>query len=261
MKLTYHGQTHPGLVRDNNEDAFASRPDFGLYVVADGMAGHRYGELASAICVKTMERFFESRDLEIPLKKQIARLRLAGQAPMDRPFHEFKLQRSIEEANAHIFKTAQENPEYETMGTTVVALLVYGRTIFYAHVGDSRIYRLHNGVFEQVTSDHSLLNEYLRLNLITQEEAANFPMKNVIVRALGLGEQVEVDVARLQGDPGDWWLLCTDGLSDLISDEQMGDVLKNCETPEEATARLEAKALEAGGLDNVTSLVVRIEEL
>jgi protein phosphatase len=260
MKTTSHGQTHAGLVRDNNEDTFVLMPDQGLFVVADGMAGHRSGELASAICVKTMQRFFESPELEPVLLKQLARLRLAGSRPPDMAFHQFKLLRGLEESNAHIFQTAQENPQYETMGTTVVAVLLYGRTVFFAHVGDSRIYRWRNGTLEQMTADHSLLNEYLRLNLISAEEAETFPMKNVIVRALGLKEHEEVDVGRSAAERGDWWMLCSDGLSDLVKLEQMAEAFSGTDDPAEVTRRLEELALAAGGLDNVTSVVVRIED-
>ncbi len=261
MKLRAYGQTHPGLERDNNEDALLVNVEAGLFVVADGMAGHRYGELASAICVDTLKRFFETDKLDNPLKKHLARAKLQGQVPQNMPYQQFKLKSAIEEGNRAIFETATKNPEFETMGTTVVGAIIVGKSIFLAHVGDSRIYRFRRGQLEQVTHDHSLLNEYLKLNLLSPEEAEAFPMKNVIVRALGLADHVEVELGKRTAQKGDRLMLCSDGLSDLVKDEKIAEVFEKGEEPRIQVETLIQLALDAGGLDNVTVLVAEVEDV
>lgn len=260
MKLLTHAETHPGFVRTNNEDANLLLGHLGLVVVADGMAGHRYGELASAIAVKTMRKFYESDELNLLLRQQFKRAKRAALVPRSFPFEQYKLQRSLEEANVAIHVAAERNPQYESMGTTIVAAMVADRSLFVAHVGDSRIYRYRRGKLKQLTEDHSLLNEYIRMNFLRPEDAASFPLKNVIVRALGLQEKVEVDTAMKTVRDGDLIMLCSDGLSDLVQDAAIAAVFDGEEDPEALARHLVDLALDAGGLDNVTVAVVRIEE-
>ncbi len=252
-------ETHPGYVRSNNEDAHLWLPEHNLVVVADGMAGHRYGELASAIAVKTVRRFYESDGLDRLLQEQFARVKRADMAPRGFPYEHFKLQRALEEANVAIYATAERNPQYETMGTTIVAAVVAERSLYVAHVGDSRIYRYRRGRLEQLTQDHSLLNEYVRMKFIRKEDAATFPLKNVIVRALGLHEKVVVDTAKKMVRDKDYLLLCTDGLSDLVEDEDIAAVFEGETEPDALAHRLVDMALDAGGQDNVTVAVLRME--
>lgn len=261
MKLAAYGETHPGYVRPTNEDAFLLMPESGLFVVADGMAGHKFGELASSICVNTIQQFYRSKKLNRVLSHQFALAKRAGLIPRNQPYDLFKLRRSVEEANSSIFLTSKRNPQYETMGTTVVAAVFAGKSMYLAHVGDSRIYRNRNGKLEQLTRDHSLLNEYLRMNFISQEEARSFPLRNVIMRALGLSEQVQVEVAGKVCRDGDVVLLCSDGLTDLVRDEEIEKLMGNEKEPQAIAHGLLEAALAAGGLDNITVLVVRVEEV
>lgn len=258
MNLAAHVETHPGYVRDNNEDAHLALPDRGLMAVADGMAGHRFGELASAMTVKTIRRFFESDELDRLLSDQFRRAIRAGLESEELPYEEFKLRRAIEEANQAVFNAASLNPQYESMGTTVVAALLCEETVHLAHIGDSRIYLMREETLDQVTTDHSLFNEYLKRDYITPDEASTFPMKNVIVRALGVREQVEVECGRLPVQPGDTLMLCTDGLTDLVSDGDIAPVLAEKNSPEIQVRKLIELALEAGGVDNVTVAVLQL---
>jgi PPM family protein phosphatase len=260
MKLFTHAETHPGYVRTNNEDAHLLLGHLGLLVVADGMAGHRYGELASAISIKTLREFYESEELHRLLRQQFKRAKRAALVPRSFPFEQYKLQRALEEANVAIHTAAERNPQYETMGTTIVAAVVAEHSLFVGHVGDSRIYRYRRGKLQQLTEDHSLLNEYLRMNFLQPEDAASFPLKNVIVRALGLQEEVEVDTAMKTVSHGDLLMLCSDGLSDLVEDKDIAAAFAGEEEPEAITKRLVDMALDAGGLDNITVAVARIEE-
>lgn len=260
MRLVTHAETHPGYVRTNNEDAHLLLGHLGLIVVADGMAGHEYGELASSIAVKTVREFYQSEELHRLLRQQLSRAKRASLVPRNLPFEQYKLQRALEEANVAIYTAAVRNPQYESMGTTIVATVVSESSLFVGHVGDSRIYRFRRGQLEQLTSDHSLLNEYLERNFIRPEDAASFPMKNVIVRALGLHDKVEVDTATKSAREGDLLMLCSDGLSDLVEEADIAAAFAGEEEPEVLARRLVDMALDAGGLDNVTVAVARIEE-
>jgi len=260
MNLVAHGETHPGYVRTNNEDALLLLPQRGLIVVADGMAGHRFGELASAIAINTIRRFYLSDELNELLVAQFKRAKKANLEPKNAPFELFKLRRALEEANLAIFNTARRNPQYETMGTTIVAAVFGEKSLYLAHVGDSRIYRLRGGKLKQLTSDHSLLNEYIRLEYVSAEDADTFPLKNVIVRALGLQEQVTVEAAIKTARSNDYLVLCTDGLSDLVSAEEIAEGLLGHDEPKLQVKDLIERALRAGGVDNITVAVVKLAE-
>jgi PPM family protein phosphatase len=258
MNLVAGAETHPGYLRSNNEDAHLIFAEKDLYVVADGMAGHRFGELASAISINTMRRFYSSDELDRLLDAQFRRAKKAKLEPKNHPYEQFKLRRSIEEANLAIFNTARRNPQYETMGTTLVAASFCGKNVYVAHVGDSRAYRLRDGTLTLLTEDHSLLNEYLRMNYIQQDEAETFPMKNVIVRALGLSDFVEVEVHRKTVKPGDLFMMCTDGLSDLVGDDEIEAGMKQIAEGSADENVLVQMALDAGGVDNVTVMIVQV---
>jgi protein phosphatase len=220
-------------------------------VVADGMGGHNAGEVASALAVETIAGFFrESRaDAEFtwPYK-----------GDPDRPEDQNRLVAAVKLANLRIYEAQAADARKKGMGTTVVAILLDGDRAVAAHAGDSRCYRLRNGELVQVTEDHSLLNNYKKIAKLTEEEVANFPHRNVIVRALGMKADVDVEVTESDLQPGDLFLLCSDGLSGEVPDAQMLSILMEAgEDLDAATEKLVRSACENGGKDNITVIVSR----
>lgn len=254
MKIRYAGSTHVGMKRTHNEDNFFLLGEENLYVVADGMGGHASGEVASKIAVETLANFFidTSRDKEVtwPYKE-------------DRSlnYDQNRLITGIKLANRQVFETSQHDARLRGMGTTLVGLLVAESGVYVGHVGDSRAYLIQNGQIQQVTEDHSLLNDYMKVHQLTEEEIENFPHKNVIVRALGMKDAVDVDIHREEPRPGTAFVMCSDGLSGMIQDEEIleiynqsnGDLEKGCQS-------LIAKANANGGNDNVTVVIVTFED-
>jgi protein phosphatase len=236
--------THTGHVRDHNEDAFLVLPDVApwLLVVADGMGGHQSGEVASRLTVEEMAAAFAGKPPERTLLRRRANARE-------------RLITAVEQANRRVLTESRRDAGKQGMGTTVVALLLDGANVHVAHVGDSRAYRVRGGVLEALTRDHSLVNDYLDLGLLTPEQAAAFPYKNVIVRAVGLSPYVEVEADTRQVAPGDRFLLCSDGLTDLVSETTIRDRLARGDDPIETAETLVSLALQAGGIDNVTAVV------
>ena len=234
------GKTDVGLVRDKNEDSLLVDPQLGLYVVCDGMGGHVGGQVASQLAVATVaDAIAQGGDAgdEIDI-----------------------IVKAIKAANSAVFNKAKADPELHNMGTTVVAVRRDGDVLHLSHVGDSRIYRLRGGQLEQVTRDHSLINLYED----NPELAARFgpPNSNVIVRAVGLRDAVEVDHRAIAMEPGDLYLLCSDGLTDMIEDWMLKEImLDGAEGPiEECAEALIRAALSNGGVDNTTALLVRVHE-
>ncbi|MCH2107800.1 MAG: Stp1/IreP family PP2C-type Ser/Thr phosphatase [Polyangiaceae bacterium] len=254
MRIEVAGQTDVGRKRAHNEDNFAIYGEHGLYIVADGMGGHASGEVASQLAVETLRDFFEATssdpDRTWPYK-------------MDRSkdYQENRLITGIKLSNLRIFETARKNDAQRGMGTTIVALFCTREGMYLAHVGDSRIYRIRDGVMEQLTEDHSLLNDYLKMKELTPEEIENFPHKNVIVRALGMKETVKVETRFEQPRKGDLLILCSDGLAGPLSDQEIHDVINN--HPHDLTQAAQAlieKANENGGPDNITAVLARCVE-
>lgn len=250
MRIRYAGCTHVGLKRTSNEDNFSVLVDENLYIVADGMGGHASGEVASKIAVDTVANFFvdTSRDRESTWPYR-----------QDRELHydENRLVNGIKLANRRIYETAQSDARYRGMGTTIVSLVCGATGACLGHVGDSRGYKLDDSSIDQLTEDHSLLNDYLKVHELTAEEIDNFPHKNVIVRALGMKEAVTVDIYRLDPTPGDVYLLCSDGLSGMISDGEIHQtVQENRSNLEKACQTLIARANSRGGADNITCVLV-----
>jgi len=246
MRIRYAGNTHVGMKRTANEDSFGLLPEENLYIVADGMGGHASGEVASRMAVEIVSLFFketaEDEEVTWPFK-------------MDRQkkYEENRLVTSIKLANLRIYEEAVSNSNNKGMGTTVVAILFTKEGAYCGHVGDSRIYRLREDKFDQLTEDHSLLNDYIKMKDLTPEEIENFPHKNVIVRALGMKETVQVDVSFQKPAHKDIYLLCSDGLCGMITDEEMHEILNKCgDDLEEATNQLIQLANEHGGTDNIT---------
>ena len=254
MKLSYAGQTHVGMRRTHNEDTFFLMQEENLYIVADGMGGHSSGEVASQLAVETVANFFRAtaNDDEVtwPFKME-----------KERGYEENRLLTGVKLANLRIYEAAQRDQRYRGMGTTIVGALFTEDGLFMGHVGDSRGYIIRDGEIQQITEDHSLLNDYIKAKKLTQEEIDNFPHKNVIVRALGMKDSVQVDILRYEVKTGDLYVLCSDGLSGMINDETIRDLtLENGADLNQVCAKLIDAANQAGGTDNVTVAVVRVDE-
>lgn len=250
LALRFAVRSHVGLVRDENEDNFVVMPAQGLYVVADGMGGHAAGQVASEICVKAIADFYRGSErlprTEMPLT--------AGMTESTRA-----LEHAMLMANRAIFSSSLEVTARQGMGTTVVGLQFTGETVSICHAGDSRAYLLRSGRIAQVTADHSLSNFLFALGRDAEARLAAATMSNVIMRALGLESEVEIETQELTVRPGDRFLLCSDGLSDLVNDAQLEFLLSDAHLSlEDLSDRLVERALQAGGRDNITVMVVEV---
>lgn len=241
-------KTDLGCVRENNEDKFEFfQPDDedvlarkgSLYAVADGMGGHAAGQIASEIALKTTIKAY-----------------YADSSPMV----EESLRAAAQQANGLIYDAARAISERNGMGTTLTALVVRGEEVFIAQVGDSRCYRLRGNRIEQLTDDHSWVNEQVKRGALSQEEAEMSPFKNVITRSIGNAPSVDVDIFTQEVEPGDQFLLCSDGLSNEVTAEEMRDAMKR-NSPSQAAWDLVSLALERGGRDNCTVLILKIVDI
>ncbi len=253
-KLTWAGLTDVGRKRTENEDAFVVDPDLGVYVVCDGMGGHASGEVASAMTTEEIHAFFQKReegDRSLPYQGEPGAT--AG---------ELVISNAIQHANDKVYIAGMRDSKLEGMGTTVVAVTEWEDKLIVAHVGDSRIYRFRQGRLEQVTRDHSLLNHKIDLGeLETQEEIDNFKHGNVIVRAIGLKDYVRPETALHERVAGDVYILCSDGLSDMVDDWSIENVMDaNADDLEEAVQVLVRMANDRGGKDNITAVLVRVDD-
>lgn len=248
MRIRYAAKTDVGMKRTHNEDYFSLMEDEQLFIVADGMGGHSSGEVASRMAAETVSEFYQrTKDDEAtwPYK-------------MDRTlsYIENRLACGIKLANFKIYEAASKDIRYKGMGTTVVTTLVHNNKVYIAHVGDSRCYRIRNQTIEQVTRDHSLLEDYKDAKPdMTEEEERNFPHKNVITRALGMRDSVEVDIRCEDVQNADIYLLCSDGLSGMVNDENLLQIVHKTEDLEQVVAELVDQANRAGGTDNITTLI------
>jgi serine/threonine protein phosphatase PrpC len=252
-KLTFVGQTDTGRVREHNEDTIASDVDVGLLVLADGMGGYNAGEVASGIAVKTITNL---------VREGLAREDLGSldrATGLTRP--SIVLRDAITRANKIIYQTARSQAECEGMGTTVVAALFYDNKISIAHVGDSRLYRQRGSQISQVTMDHSLLQELVDRGFYSPEEAQRAANKNYVTRALGVEPQVEVEVQEHPVDKGDIFILCSDGLSDMVEDEDIRLTISTFGANLDTVAKqLIQLANENGGRDNVSVVLAQANE-
>ncbi len=260
MIIDHHAISEVGCVREHNEDDYLILPREHLYVVADGMGGHACGEVASRVSVESLEAFFQDGELTEKLYAAYNELRKEGRLAELSSFHEFRLRSAIEYGNLQIFTQASQDPNLEDMGTTIVGLSFVGSRVYVAHVGDSRAYRYRRGRLYRLTEDHSLANEYIRMRVLRPEDLPHFPYKNVIVRALGLQEEVIVDTYYRTSRPGDRYMLCSDGLTDLVADEEIFEILAAWPGATHAANELVRRALEYGGIDNVTVLIVDVHD-
>lgn len=225
-------RTDVGKVRANNQDAPIVSEKLRLYGVADGMGGHKGGEVASTSARDDLLRELEGKTPSVAA--------LSG---------------AIEEVNRQIYHQQEHDAALTGMGTTLSVLWMSDNFVYIGHVGDSRVYLLRDGEFKQMTLDHSLVEQLVREGVLTEEEAQNHPMRNIITRAIGTDESVEVDVVVEERRKGDLWLACSDGLHGLVDDRQMRDALRQY-APEKAADVLLKAALDAGGRDNVTLVIV-----
>ena len=256
-----HGTTDVGLVREGNEDALLIHQKAGLYVVADGMGGHNCGEVASQFAIEALMAFYDSNDILKKVKE--AHRNAVKNLPKDKrevSHHALRLRKAVESANISVFRLSQQHEALRDMGTTVVAVAFSGARMYVANVGDSRVYRMRRNKLQQLTEDHSLVNEYIKMNMLRPEDVDSFPYKNVIVRAVGLHEKVGVDVTWCTVKPGDRVLLCSDGLTDLVRDPEIRDVLKAADEPNQACLKLTDLAKARGGHDNITTVILDIVE-
>ncbi len=245
--------TDPGRVRDHNEDCIEARPEIGLYVLADGMGGYNAGEVASGMATSLIADGLleEWRPAEVDRMDREEAKALS----------EKLIREQIARANAAIFTTSQNNPECAGMGTTLVVCHFYDNFVSVAHIGDSRLYRLRGETMEQVTRDHSLLQEQLDSGLITPEEAKLSQNKNLVTRALGIDPGVETELHVYETEPDDVYVLCSDGLSDMVDDEEIRLTLITLKTnPSLTVQQLIQSANDNGGRDNISAMLIRIAE-
>src|SRR5512137_749215 len=255
MRLAATGATDVGRKRAHNEDSFLVLPEESLFCVADGLGGHASGEVASRLAVEEMAEFFRltGRDEEAtwPFREDPALGRDAN-----------RLAVSIRLANRRVHERSRADAHLAGMGTTVVAAHYTRRgTVLVAHVGDSRAYLFRDGTLAPLTEDHSLLATYIRQQRPSPEEIEAFPHKNVIVRALGMADSVDVDLREDPARAGDLLLLCCDGLSGMLPDARIAEVLRGGRGDlRKVNQALVDAANEAGGLDNITSVLVQVQE-
>jgi len=254
MRAIAAGVSDVGLQREHNEDSFVVLKEYDLFVVADGMGGHRAGDVASKLATETISEFFKS----------------TANDDVTWPFHfdtnlseeENRLLTGIRVANRQIFERSTRSREYHGMGTTVVGAMYSPRKnrMYIGHVGDSRCYRVRAGGIQLLTRDHSLINDYLlAMPDLTEEQRSELP-KNVITRALGMQDQVVVDIQHDDPRPGDVYCLCSDGLSGMVQDEEILKIVSSAADIGEACRNLIARANDHGGEDNITAVLIKIEE-
>jgi serine/threonine protein phosphatase PrpC len=247
MKITAFGLTDVGRRRESNEDDFLLEPGRGVYAVADGMGGHAAGEIASHLAIET-------------LREVLSLDGTAGEAMTADDATEW-LRRAVVEANRRICESIQLHEERRGMGTTVVALVQSGRAAVVGHVGDSRLYLLRGDELIRMTSDHSWVNEQVKLGLMNDDTAQRHPMRNIVTRALGSRPDVLVDLSSIDVEAGDVFVLCSDGLNTMLSDEQIHEILvRHRLDPEAACRALVHEANRHGGEDNVTVVAARFAE-
>jgi serine/threonine protein phosphatase PrpC len=254
FSLSWAVCSDPGLKRTSNEDSYSTRPDVGLFIVADGMGGHVAGEIASRVAVEAIEAFIQetagadkNRTWPFPFDPTLS-------------LEANRLKAAFRLANRRIASAIADSQDLRGMATTASAVLLGQRTACLGHVGDSRIYVLRTGDLEQITNDHSWVEEQVRAGTLTPSAARQHPWRNVVTRALSGGEDPEVDVTEVTPVPGERYLLCSDGLFAVVPDQRISEILNQRGVTLEAICHsLVVAANEAGGPDNITTLVLEID--
>ena len=249
MKLKAHGKTDKGLVREENEDVFCIERDQGLLAVADGMGGYASGEVASKMAIDIVRDYLKNE--ENPLLDEYS-------PKYSKPTN--RMTSGIRLANKAIYDTSKSQSQLNGMGTTIAAVLVSGNRLSIAHVGDSRVYLLRGGNIEQITDDHTVVSEQVEKGLMTKEEAAQSDIRHILTRALGIAPNVDVDMDELIVAQGDKLVLCSDGLSELVSDDEILSTVMSSRTLEVACDQLIGMANEKGGGDNITVIVASLHQ-
>lgn len=248
MNYKFHTQTDPGRTRENNEDSVAFDEATRLGVLADGMGGYNAGEIASGMATAFIKSEMARWLSEVGQHAQTKEVRRA-------------LEICVDNANLSIFSAANSNSHYSGMGTTLVVGVFQGATLLVGHIGDSRCYRLRGRSLVQITKDHSLLQEQIDSGLITLEQAATAPNKNLVTRALGVEDAVMLELNEHQVQPGDLYLMCSDGLTDMVDDAEISNILEGSASMEQKADRLVSVANEHGGRDNITVLLVQVDAI
>jgi protein phosphatase len=244
-KVKTYGISDIGQVRQNNEDFWAKLSDINFFALADGMGGHRAGEVAAQEAVKALCDHFQQT------------LQIAGPHLSIEEAHGL-IQLAVEHANTVVYDLNQENSDLRGMGTTLCCIYCHANGLVYAHVGDSRIYRYSNGMLQQMTKDHSLLCELVDMGKINANQANDFLYKNIITKAVGTESQVEPSVHVCDADDGDVFMMCSDGLSDMLSTKEIESILKTHQDIETASKVLIDEANKKGGHDNVTVVILKV---
>lgn len=247
MMYQFHAKTDPGRCRENNEDSVAFDEQALVAVLADGMGGYNAGEIASGMATAFIKAELSRWLSEAGANAQIRDIRRA-------------MEICVDNANIAIYNSANANPSFAGMGTTLVLGVIKDGRLLVGHIGDSRCYRLRQGRMEQITKDHSLLQEQMDAGLITPEQAAGSPIKNLVTRALGVEQGVMLEVNEFSIEPGDVYLMCSDGLSDMVSDEVIVRIASEDLRLEPLAEHLILAANECGGRDNISVLLVAAGE-
>ncbi len=246
--------SHPGLRREENEDACCARADLGLYMVADGMGGHAAGEIASRLAVDAVEAFIQdTRDADVTRTWPF---------PYDRDLSldGNRVKAALRVANRRLAAAMADNDALRGMATTAAVALLSGRQVpVVAHVGDSRVYLWRAGTLQQVTEDHSWVGEQVRAGTLSESDARRHPWKNVVTRALSGGDDPGVEVRELDLQPGDRLLICSDGLSSVLPQSQLESILSRGESLDDTCRGFVDAANEAGGPDNITVVLLQID--
>ena len=251
MTVRAFGLTDVGRKRKHNEDAYLVDAERGLFVVADGMGGHAAGEVASRITVESIQEFISSTDDATESSWPFGHT--AGASTGGN-----RLTAAVERANEKVMHAVSNRPELKGMGTTVVATLIDGDRATLVHVGDSRAYLYRDGELKRLTDDHSWVQEQVNAGILSEDEAKSHPLKNVVTRALGGSPHVSVDLIEVPLRPGDRFLLCSDGLTGMVPDEEIHEFFLSEPPPEAAVRHLVERANESGGVDNITVIVIDV---
>lgn len=256
MQIVSGGVSDVGRVRTNNEDSFRIVDALNLFILSDGMGGEAHGEVASAMAVETVEKYCTNPEPS----KEDSGVTLHGTAPDNWSPQTKILQNAVFQANFNIHQSALKHPERRGMGATLTAGWLNGNKMSLAHVGDSRAYLLRTGNLQQLTNDHSLVAEQVRRGILTRQQAEESEMQSVLLRALGANADVEVEVDEIDVMPRDVLLLCSDGLTRMVSEPEIAGKLQAETDPQNAAQKLVDLANERGGMDNVTVIVARIQD-
>lgn len=255
MKITAAGLSDVGLKREGNEDYLTIDNSTGLYIVADGMGGHQAGEVASRVAVQIIQK-----NVNNWITKNSPTVDLFDFPDMTLSQRGNYISSSIKLANRVIYEMSQEYTEYKGMGTTIVILAIMPSTIIAANVGDSRIYLIRGDTMEPLSKEHSMVAEQLEMGLISEEEAKISPLRHILTRNLGSTDIVDADVFEIEHINNDRFLLCTDGLTDLVSDDEILSIIKNGNDPDYICQQLVSEANKRGGYDNITVSLICLNE-